>query len=81
MVLDVAETNCTFCMSKVLVFPSSVSNILDCARHEIQQLENENAATITVKDGDEDVLDDGFMCIDLNVLDTKFQKWYQLFPS
>jgi ornithine decarboxylase len=82
MVLDVAETNCTSCTStnKVSVLPSSVSNILDCARHEIQQLENENAATITVKDDDEDALDDGFMCIDLNVLTTKLQKWYQLFP-
>lgn len=74
---------CTLCEKpddncfKVSVLPSTAKGILDCARHEIQALEN----TVEMTEQDEDALDDGFLCIDLNVLTTKLEKWYQLFPT
>ena len=99
--------------------PSSVKNLLHCARFEIEQLEREqlqrlqrrrrlrqensspvggddgsnnnpgNVDSIVVVAGDdddddhdvEDALDDGFMCIDLNVISSKLSKWQELFPN
>jgi ornithine decarboxylase len=68
--------NCSLCRHEVSILPDSVEGILDCARHEIARLE---ASVNSIED--EDALDDGFLCIDLNVLTTKLRKWYEMFGN
>ena len=72
--------------------PASVTNLVDCAGHEIKLIEdevnryydNEETNTITAEmlESLEDAIDDGFMCVDLTVLERKLEVWHRLFsPS
>ncbi len=69
--------------------PPSVTNLVDCVAHEIAVIEDELNQSY---DGDlenekghgniealEDAIDDGFMCVDLKVLERKLEVWHRLF--
>jgi len=72
--------------------PASVSGLLSCVGHEITVIEdelnrcydNEDKGTITGErmESLEDAIDDGFMCVDLRVIERKLEVWHRLFsPS
>jgi ornithine decarboxylase len=74
----------------VSLLPPYVKGILDCSRFQIQKLQlqvlidaadESEAGPDHQKQDIEDALDDGFMCIDLHVVETKLRKWQQLFPQ
>jgi ornithine decarboxylase len=61
--------------------PPTVTNLVDCARNEIQSLESLSAATAKqMNEEEEDALDDGFLVCDLAVVQRKLQVWNQMFP-
>lgn len=70
---------------RVSVLPETVGGILDCAAHEIgllHQKARSSKAHVGLTEDEEDALDDGFACVDLNVLTNKLSVWRQhLFPS
>lgn len=69
--------------------PPSVTNLVDCVAHEITVIEDElNQCYNDDLDNDkgqqnmeslEDAIDDGFMCVDLKVLERKLEVWHRLF--
>ena len=76
--------------------PASVTNLLACVSHEIEIIENElNQCYESQGDNSgskdcsfermellEDAIDDGFMCVDLRVIERKLEVWHRLFsPS
>ncbi len=75
----------------VTELPSSVTNLVDCVAHEIVVIETElnhayDERKESKNDSDEqdlesfeDAIDDGFMCVDLKVLERKLEVWHELF--
>mmetsp|Transcript_8572 Transcript_8572/g.17807 ORF Transcript_8572/g.17807 Transcript_8572/m.17807 type:complete len:549 (-) Transcript_8572:55-1701(-) len=74
----------------VTELPSSVTDLVDCVAHEIGVIETElNHAYDERKESKnddeqeleslEDAIDDGFMCVDLKVLERKLEVWHELF--
>mmetsp|Transcript_28110 Transcript_28110/g.65992 ORF Transcript_28110/g.65992 Transcript_28110/m.65992 type:complete len:681 (+) Transcript_28110:263-2305(+) len=75
--------------------PESVTGLVECVRHEIGVIEREledcyndrrdrdrDPAALggeEAADGLEDAIDDGFMCVDLRVLERKLLAWHRLF--
>jgi len=58
--------------------PASVTDLLCCVSHEISIIENE----LTIEEISpllEDAIDDGFMVVDLGVLEKKLKAWHLLF--
>ena len=71
-------------MSSISILPNHVEGFVDCAEFLIRQLEERFTNGSDDGNGNdevEDALDDGFLCIDLNVVSTKLQKWNKLFPQ
>jgi ornithine decarboxylase len=60
----------------VSVLPSNVTSLIDCARYEIDALQEKQQ----LMEEEEDALDDGFMICDLQVVQTKLDAWYRMFP-
>jgi len=58
--------------------PSSVTDLVCCVSHEISVIENE-LATGKISPLLEDAIDDGFMVVDLGVLEQKLRAWHLLF--
>ena len=79
----------------VTMLPSFVTDLVGCVGHEIKVIEDElNRCYDNDNDNDndsdkdtrieslEDAIDDGFMCVDLRVLERKLEVWHRLFsPS
>ena len=73
--------------------PPSVTNLVDCVAHEIGVIEDELNRCYDQDDNGEDpsneieiemesledAIDDGFMCVDLKVLERKLEVWHRLF--
>jgi diaminopimelate decarboxylase len=81
----------------VTMLPTSVTDLVGCVGHEIKVIEDElnrcyDNEDTNANDNDndkdarieslEDAIDDGFMCVDLRVLERKLEVWHRLFsPS
>jgi ornithine decarboxylase len=72
--------------------PASVTDLVSCVSHEIKVIENEleqqtqhdiiSERKLRTTDEErllEDAIDDGFMCVDLKVLERKLKAWHRLF--
>ena len=78
--------------SNVTRLPASVTDLVSCVSHEINVIENEldlqtqndirSERKLRTTDEErllEDAIDDGFMCVDLKVLERKLIAWHRLF--
>ena len=72
-------TTTTTRTSTISILPPTVTNLVECARHEIQSLEHPSRVS-SLTEAEEDALDDGFMVCDLTVVERKLERWHQMFP-
>ena len=76
-----AAVKCSFSDSETsdstfTIIPEHVDSAVECARHQIQCLLEQESYS----EYDEDALDDGFFLCDLNVVFQKLLAWRKLFP-